>query len=75
MTSSQNSKRDKIIDDLAEIMPTLKSIVKERQEQEIFNRKAAKIGRWIVIIAGGIATVVGTMYAVSKLIFTLGSNQ
>lgn len=58
---------------LAEIIPDIREIVKERQEQEIFNRKAAKIGRYILVIAGAIGTVLGTMWAVSKLIFTLGS--
>lgn len=59
---------------IAEIVPDLKSLIQERQEQEIFNRKAAKIGRWILAIAAGIGTVLGTMWAVAKLIVTLGSN-
>lgn len=59
---------------LIELAPEIKEIVRERQEQEIFNRKAAKIGRYLVLICAGIGTVLGSMWAVSKLIFTLGSN-
>lgn len=60
--------------ELAAIVPDVKELVKERQEQEIFNRKAAKIGRTIILLGGGIGTLLGTIWGVSKLIFTLGSN-
>ncbi len=63
------------LNELVHIVPDIKQLVKEREEQEIFNKRAAKIGRWIVVIAGGIGTLIGAMWAVSKLIFTLGSNQ
>lgn len=63
------------LNELVHIVPDIKQLVKEREEQEIFNKRAAKIGRWIVVIAGGIGTLLGAMWAVSKLIFTLGSNQ
>lgn len=57
---------------LVELVPEIKQIVREKQEQEIFNKRAAKIGRWILIIAGGIGTVLGTMYAVAKLMVSIG---
>ena len=60
---------------LVGIVPDIQKLVRERQEQEIFNKRAAKIGRWIVVIAGALGTLLGTMWAVSKFIFTLGSNQ
>lgn len=60
--------------ELVDIVPDIKVIVKERQEQEIFNKKAAKIGRWIVVIASGIGVVIGTMIAVSKMIVSLGGR-
>jgi hypothetical protein len=63
------------LNDLVEIVPDIKELVEERKEQEIFNKRAAKIGRWIVVIMGGVGTAIGAMWAVSKLIFTLGSNQ
>jgi len=63
------------LNDLVEIVPDIKGLVEERKEQEIFNKRAAKIGRWIVVIMGGVGTAIGAMWAVSKLIFTLGSNQ
>lgn len=63
------------LNDLVEIVPDIKELVEERKEQEIFNKRAAKIGRWIVVIIGGVGTAIGAMWAVSKLIFTLGSNQ
>lgn len=59
---------------LIELAPEIKEIVRERQEQEIFNKKAAKLGRNILLIAGGVGTCLGAMWAVAKLIFTLGSN-
>ena len=80
-TKEQVSEILKKLDDLSQlnelvhIVPDIKQLVKEREEQEIFNKRAAKIGRWIVVIAGGIGTLLGAMWAVSKLIFTLGSNQ
>lgn len=63
------------LNDLVGIVPDIQQLVKERQEQEIFNKRAAKIGRWIIVIAGAIGTLLGTIWAVSKLIFTLGSNS
>ena len=63
------------LNDLVDIVPDIKELVEERKEQEIFNKRAAKIGRWIVVIMGGVGTAIGAMWAVSKLIFTLGSNQ
>lgn len=68
---------DKIdkLDELISLVPDIQKIVKERQEQEIFNKKAAKLGRQALLIAGAVGTFIGAMWAVSKLIFTLGSNQ
>jgi hypothetical protein len=59
---------------LVEIVPDIQLIVKDRQEAEAVNKRFAKIGRHIVVVAGAIATIIGTIWAVSKLIFTLGNN-
>jgi len=60
---------------LVGIVPDIQQLVKERQEVEAFNKRFAKLGRRIFLIAGGIGTLLGTMWAISKLIFTLGTNQ
>ena len=60
---------------LVGIVPDIQQLVKERQEVEAFNKRFAKLGRRIFLIAGGIGTLIGTIYAVSKLIFTLGNHQ
>lgn len=60
--------------ELVDIVPDIKAIVQERKEQAIFNKKAAKIGRWIVLIAGGVGAVIGSAIAVSKLILSLGNQ-
>jgi|GEM_PF-6373880 len=57
---------------LIELVPDIQQLVKDRQDQEVFNKKAAKIGRFIVVIAGAIGALLGAAYAVSKLIVTLG---
>lgn len=59
---------------LVEMIPDLKVIVKERREQEIFNKKAAKLGRFIVVVVAAIGTVIGTFIVVAKLIVTLGKS-
>ena len=59
---------------LAEIAPDVKDIVQDRKNQEIFNKQAAKIGRFIVIIAAAIGTIIATILTVAKLIVTLGKQ-
>lgn len=58
--------------ELVELAPDIKEIVREKKEQEAFNKRAAKIGRWLVVIASGFVALIGAVVAVSKLIVSMG---
>lgn len=60
------------LNELVDIIPDIKGIVKERKEQEIFNKQAAKLGRVIVVVAAGVGTVIATVIAVSTMIVKMG---
>lgn len=72
--AKQLDKKLAMLDDLVKLVPEIKVIVEERKEQEIFNRKAAKIGRWLILAAGAVGTFTATVYAVAKMIVDLGSK-
>ncbi len=63
------------LNELVGIVPDIKQLVEDRKQAEEFNKRFAKLGRRIVVIAGGIGVLLGTMWAVIKLVFTLGNNQ
>lgn len=63
------------LNELVGIVPYIKQLVEDRKQAEEFNKRFAKLGRRIIMIAGGIGVLLGTMWAVIKLIFTLGNNQ
>jgi hypothetical protein len=54
------------------MLPDLLIIVKEKKDNLVFNKRAAQIGRLIVVVALGFTTVLGAAYGVSRLIITMG---